>query len=129
VDKSIAFKFEAARGLSIGITSYAVDQGKEFPFVTLPDYELRAAQLLSTFQADGVYWSPLVSDEQRDTWESYTVVEAPKWILESVLAAGLETVPNGGSFKPFIHNASPVPVEGPVFTGNEILSGMYSPGW
>lgn len=61
----------ALDALSVTITSHAMQSGEEFPTVTLPDYETRAAN--TRILADGVYifWLPLVEDHQRADWEAY----------------------------------------------------------
>ena len=96
--------------------------------MTVPDYEVRATKAIQLVLADEILWCPFVSEIQRTAWESYTVVQGPLWLRESLDAAGLEGE-SVNSFLPFIHNQTSSPVDGPVSTGNNVLSGLYAPVW
>ena len=54
------------------MTSHAKASGAEFPFVTLPDYEIRAAnaRVLSTSYV--INYFPVVSVDQLDEWHEFT---------------------------------------------------------
>ena len=56
--------------LSNSITSYANDT---FPFVTVPDFELKGSDLRATSGSHFIYWAPLITDETREAWEDYAL--------------------------------------------------------
>ena len=59
--------------MSISITSYALRENLTFPFVTMPDFEVRGANLRVQAGAAVVHWMPLVTDETRSSWEEYAL--------------------------------------------------------
>lgn len=62
----------AAAAMSTSITSYAKGQNDtNFPFVTVPDFELLGSHLRELSGSHIVHWLPLVRDEDREAWESY----------------------------------------------------------
>jgi hypothetical protein len=44
-----------------------------FPFVTIPDFALRGADLRIQATNPELHWLPLVTDENRDEWEAYAL--------------------------------------------------------
>jgi hypothetical protein len=69
--EAVEHKLAAMDVLATGITSHAASSGEVFPNVTIPDWEVKAAQLRT--QVDGIYafWLPLVTDETRAGYEVY----------------------------------------------------------
>jgi Adenylate and Guanylate cyclase catalytic domain/CHASE domain len=66
--------FGDLESMSIATTSQVLHQNKStWPFVTIPDFEDRAAKLRSTSKALVVAFNPLVGNEDRQVWEQYTV--------------------------------------------------------
>ena len=126
--RSVESKIEVARSMAISITSYAKDRQQEFPFVTLPDFEARAQKAMNLSQAETISWAPLVDQATRQAWENYTQYEAPKWLRNRLDYLGLDDAPIP-VFAPFIHDGAMNRVDGPYFTGNEVLNGKYSPRW
>lgn len=61
----------AASALSTEITSYALESNSTFPFVTLPDFELKGSHLRQQSGSHIVHWLPLVTDDKREDWEEY----------------------------------------------------------
>jgi len=57
--------------LSVGITSIAVATNQSFPFVTVPDFELRGANFRIDSGAQFVIYMPLITDTTRTQWEQY----------------------------------------------------------
>jgi hypothetical protein len=53
------------------ITSHALATNQTFPFVTIPDFEIRGSDLRVQAGVMVLYWSPLVTDETRAAWEAY----------------------------------------------------------
>lgn len=121
-------KVEVARSLALGVTSYAKDRNREFPSVTLPNFEARAQKAMHLSQAEIITWSPLVEQALRRAWENYTVHEGPIWLRNSMDYMGFENedIP---AYSHMIQDTTMQPVEGPYFTGDESLSGQYLPIW
>ena len=61
----------AASALSTEITSYALESNSTFPFVTLPEFELKGSHLRQQSGSHIVHWLPLVTDDKREDWEEY----------------------------------------------------------
>ena len=72
-----SFKFNVARklgaidSLDISVTSYAQGTGSSPPNVTMPDFDLRAANTLALADTFSVFLVPLVETSRRVEWESY----------------------------------------------------------
>jgi hypothetical protein len=56
------------------VTSHSLDAKKAFPFVTIPNFEIRGSDLRIQADATGIAWLPLVTDETRDAWEEYALI-------------------------------------------------------
>ena len=74
--------FGVLEGLSVATTSHALHSNETFPFVTIPNYEERAAAARASSQALLIAYLPLVQDADRNDWESYSV-ENQDWIQSS----------------------------------------------
>ena len=70
---NVARKLGAIDSLDISVTSYAVGTKSSFPFVTMPDFDLRAANTLALADTFGVFLVPVVQKEKRAQWEQYSV--------------------------------------------------------
>jgi signal transduction histidine kinase len=70
---SVEQKLGAINTLSTQMTSYALYTNKTFPFVTLPNFAVRGADLRLQGKAMIVHWMPLVSDDNREEWEEYAL--------------------------------------------------------
>lgn len=116
--------------MGIALTSYALNDARSsFPFVAIPDFEVRARKAIELSGSEGLTWSPFVSVADRQAWENYTVTEGPAWMRESMDASGMQgqdLLP----FNPFIHNfGGSVPLDEPALSGDELLSGKFAPVW
>ena len=80
---NVARKLGAIDSLDISITSYAVGTNSTFPFVTLPDFDLRAANTLALADTFSVVFVPLVTQKNRAKWETYTV-DNEAWITTAL---------------------------------------------
>ena len=126
-------KVQVAKALSISFTSYALDKGVEFPFVTLPDFEMRAAKAMNLSDSRGIGWTPFVTVAQRGEWEKFTEREGPTWIRTSLDATGLEntaippyhTIIHGG----YSSDGTSQAIDGPANSAGETLRGIYAPTW
>jgi uncharacterized protein (UPF0333 family) len=64
----------AINSMATAITSYSLDAKQTFPFVTIPNFELRGSDIRVQADATGISWMPLVTDETRDAWEEYSLI-------------------------------------------------------
>jgi len=62
---------DASDTLSTDITSHALITQSEFPFVTLPDFELKAANARIAGDTVMIYYLPHVPEELTGAWETY----------------------------------------------------------
>jgi hypothetical protein len=58
--------------LSVAVTSHAQATHQPFPFVTLPDYEIRAANTRVLGGSYVITYFPLVTEAMRDEWNNWT---------------------------------------------------------
>jgi hypothetical protein len=63
----------AINSMATAITSHALDTKQTFPFVTVPNFELRGSDLRVQADAASIVWMPLVTDETRVAWEEYAL--------------------------------------------------------
>jgi hypothetical protein len=63
----------AINSMATGITSYSLDTKQTFPFVTVPNFEIRGSDLRVQADAPIIQWMPLVTDETRVAWEEYAL--------------------------------------------------------
>ncbi|CAB9503571.1 Receptor-type guanylate cyclase gcy [Seminavis robusta] len=64
-------KLVAIGTMGNGMTSYAQATGAEFPFVTIPDFAVRASDIRVLADALIMVWCPFVTDQNRLKWEEY----------------------------------------------------------
>ena len=74
---------EAMDTFATSILSYARETNQSWPFVTVPDFAIRGAKLLSLSSAFYVNTYPLVTFEQREKWEYYSAMNN-EWVDESI---------------------------------------------
>lgn len=120
--KDILFEM---RTLSDTVTAESVLSDDQFPFVTVPFYELHARKLVVKCAFETVTFAPLVADSEVGLWETYSV-EKQGWIDESrelVLKGGgtLEDEVEGGIL--------PIHGEDGEFDFNSTIPGMHAPVW
>ena len=77
-DKLFAASFQKANNnvwaglsLSITFTSFAIATNSTFPFVSLPDFNLRIEGAPSRAKTSSISFSPLVTQDNRKKWEHY----------------------------------------------------------
>jgi len=70
---------DAADNLSVDITSYALATGSKFPFVTLPDFELKGANARITGDTLMIYYFPYVKDALKGRWETYAATNREQY--------------------------------------------------
>ena len=114
-------KVHFAQSLGISLTSYAVDKGLEFPFISLPDFNVRTSKVRDLTDSDGITWLPLVDQTERKTWEAYAANNAHLWTTtESGFAPPIP---------PLIHDGEENPIDGPLLQDDSLLSGKYVVSW
>ena len=64
-------KVEGLAGLASSITSYAMATGASWPNVTVPNYEILAANARILAEVSVINFQPLVTDQTRAGWEAY----------------------------------------------------------
>jgi hypothetical protein len=69
---NVARKLGAIDSLGISFTSYAVETNSTPPNVTMPDFDLRAANTLALADTFSVFFVPLVEEDTRQEWEQYS---------------------------------------------------------
>ena len=70
---TMALKIEGLEGLSAAFTSHALSSGSSWPNVTLPDFEIRAANTRVLTALTVINFHPLVKEEDRSGWEAYAL--------------------------------------------------------
>jgi class 3 adenylate cyclase len=76
-------RLSALEGFATMITSHALFANETFPMVTLPDFERKASYTLQLAQVISILIFPIVSRENRATWERYSV-ENQRWLEEGL---------------------------------------------
>ncbi|CAB9506880.1 Receptor-type guanylate cyclase gcy [Seminavis robusta] len=72
-ETSVHQQFAIIGNLATDITAYAKNQNKSFPFVTLPDYNVRAGELAEIAGLATLVLFPMVEETDRKDYEAYTV--------------------------------------------------------
>jgi hypothetical protein len=78
-ESNIARKLAAIDSLDISFTSYAVGSNSTQPFVTMPDFDLNAANTLSLAETFSIMVLPRIEASEREKWETYSV-DNQEWI-------------------------------------------------
>lgn len=73
----------ALESFSTTITSFANATDASFPFVTIPDFEVRASYTQNVSQTIALLTMYFVADEDRDVYENYTVAKSD-WMVEGL---------------------------------------------
>jgi class 3 adenylate cyclase len=76
-------RLAALSSFSASVTSYALHSNQSFPFVTLPDFERRAAFTLQLAQVLSIAVNAIVSQDNRAEWEAYSVLNQG-WLAEGL---------------------------------------------
>eukprot|EP00522_Entomoneis_paludosa_P017187 CAMPEP_0172444826 /NCGR_PEP_ID=MMETSP1065-20121228/4825_1 /TAXON_ID=265537 /ORGANISM="Amphiprora paludosa, Strain CCMP125" /LENGTH=1178 /DNA_ID=CAMNT_0013195527 /DNA_START=75 /DNA_END=3611 /DNA_ORIENTATION=+ len=87
-------KIDVVESLSISTTSYATKEGHQFPFVTLPDFEIQTQKAREMASSELILMTPLVDKTAGPQWENYTKFEG-SWIEQGLVIQGLPGVNPG----------------------------------
>lgn len=88
-------KYEVAESMGLSTTSIATDKDLEFPFVTIPNFEVQAGNARELSDTDLLVYCPLVTrGEQQTEWETYSS-KNQGWLGESLDFLGMVDVNPG----------------------------------
>ena len=73
----------AADAFAVDMISHARTTNQSWPFVTMPNFAVKAKKLLSLTDATYLNTYPLVKGDQREAWENYTK-NHNGWVEESI---------------------------------------------
>jgi hypothetical protein len=79
IDKTLS----ALDSIAVTLVSHAQATNQTWPFVTLPNFAVRMAKVLPQSQAVILNVIPVVTPEQRDQWEKYSV-ENDGWVNDNM---------------------------------------------
>ena len=122
-------KIEVGQSIAIGLTSHALDTGSPFPFVTLPDFEIRASKAREISKSEAIFWMPVVDERIRLEWESFANETAPVWLRTSLDQSGEKDSKTPTIPTRITDLERGVPVDGPFYSGDQPLSGKYGVLW
>jgi hypothetical protein len=114
-------KFDVAETMSVTATSFALDRGDNFPFVTMPDFERRSQKVREMSGAELVILAPLVNRTLEVQWIEYAQTNSA-WIRQGLDLQGLFDV-DPGPVPSLIH---PFEYDGDEHPG---LEHMVAPCW
>jgi hypothetical protein len=106
------------------IVSHSRDFNMDWPLVTLSDMEAQASRLHQLVGTEQLFLLPLVKQEDRTTWEDYSVAHFPVWVDQSLSygTTGVSNTMTGDSISPYMQT-----VEGARV--NEESDGPFLPVW
>jgi hypothetical protein len=87
-------KFAVLHGLSRTITSYTLNAGMDWPFVSIPHFEIRMREARLLSDAELIAFAPIVSKDDKGIWEAFAV-KSQGWIQEGLDFQGLADVSPG----------------------------------
>jgi len=70
--------------MALNMASYARSSGQEWPFVTIPDFAVRAEKTRALTNAVYLNLYNYVESDQRYEWEAYSAEHGPEWIKEGM---------------------------------------------
>jgi class 3 adenylate cyclase len=80
--------------LSDTLTSHTTSINATWPFVTLPNFDIRTKDSFEKLGAEITIFAPLISKENKHNWEKYAI-EHQGWIKEDLSLRGLQKVRPG----------------------------------
>jgi hypothetical protein len=81
--------YASIASMALTVTSYSLDTGETWPFVTIPHFELRGEQLLGLSGAKYISMGVLVNESDKEQWHNYSVANQG-WVQQ-----GLDVQGNG----------------------------------
>jgi hypothetical protein len=83
MESSLSRKFGALESLRVAISSHAQTSNTSWPYITVPDYDLRAENAIALGGLLSVSLHPLVKVNEKLTWEDYSVSNIA-WLEQSI---------------------------------------------
>ena len=83
VGKSLEQTLKSLDSFAVAAVSHAHNTNQTWPFVTVPDFAMRAAKMISLSNVVFVSILPLVSNQTREEWERFAATH-DQWLNESV---------------------------------------------
>ena len=83
IGESLERTLKAFDGFAISIVSHARATNQSWPFVTMPDFTIRSAKVLSSSEATYLTVAPLVTQQEREQWELYSM-QNDHWVNGSI---------------------------------------------
>ena len=83
INKKVDSYLTSMTNLAETITSSSSKEGQEFPFVSVPRFELLGSHIRSIVINDVSIWAPLVTEDQREQWSNFSTT-AIGWYNESL---------------------------------------------
>lgn len=90
---SMASKVEGIDALATSITSYAMATNATFPFVTIPDFEMRGANTRVLAGVSHMNWYPVVQEKDRRAFEKY-ILERKDEVWDKAVVSENEQLSN-----------------------------------
>jgi hypothetical protein len=81
---SLAMALGAIDALVVSLVSHAAATNQTWPFVTIPDFAVRASKIKSLSHTPYLVLYPYVLPEQRAEWEAYSAKHGNAWVAESI---------------------------------------------
>lgn len=75
---------------ALWITGFALGTNASWPYLTIPSFEDQADHLRRQTQAEWVSFSPIVTEQDRESWQNYSV-QHQGWINGSLALKGYKT--------------------------------------
>ena len=95
--------FDIYKSFARHMEVFAIGTGSSWPFVTVPRFQSLAREAMTESNSEMmVALHPLITESQRDAWESYSVANQ-EWIKEGFEYDGLHKYP---AICPFIHTGN-----------------------
>ena len=94
-DASAKDSLSTLNSLSNALTSYAMSTNATWPFVTLPQFDIRSTETFETAAGAELFmFAPIVHRDQKADWEKYSVAQQG-WIKDDLFYRGLRNVKPG----------------------------------
>lgn len=87
--ESAVTKVNSFESFSVSLSSHAKAAGKDWPFVELPDWSVRAKNLADLTKSYAVLFTPIVEADQRQDWETYVMKNVGNWYQDSIINENL----------------------------------------
>jgi hypothetical protein len=94
--------FGTMEAFSLAATSYALDNNLTWPFVTVPDWELRTNQARHSTGLESIALTPLVYEPQLKEWEAYSQQNID-WLDQGLRIQGRYPSSNGPQVSPEVY--------------------------